>query len=115
MALEGEEQAIRLQPRSLRSSERRKITVGRGAANGGKAGPKLIHAVYMNNESARNQVRNNRFDTVSGDVVRVSNGSNDNQIRGNTTHNAGNKALVSAWHNEGDPNAMQLPSTGGAP
>lgn len=83
-----------------------------GAANGGKAGPKLIHAVYMNNQSARNQVRNNRFDTVSGDVVRVSNGSNDNQIRGNTTHNAGNKALVSAWHNEGDPNAMQLPSTG---
>lgn len=83
-----------------------------GAANHGKAGPRLIHAVYLNNQSSGNQIRNNRFKDVSGDPVRVSNGSNDNVVRGNRTDNAGSKALVSAWHNVADPNAPQQASTG---
>ncbi len=83
-----------------------------GAFNEGRDGPKLIHAIYMNNQSSRNTIRNNRFDTVSGDAIRVSNGSNDNVIRGNQSHNAGDKALVSEWHNVGDPNAPQAMSTG---
>lgn len=83
-----------------------------GAYNNGRDGPKLIHAVYMNNQSSRNTIRNNRFDTVSGDAIRVSNGSNDNVIRGNESTNAGDKALVSEWHSVGDANAPQLMSTG---
>ena len=83
-----------------------------GAANGGKAGPQLLHAIYLNNHSAGNTIRNNRFDTVSGDVVRVSNGSHANQITGNRSDNAGKQAFVSDWFNNRDPKNPQEASQG---
>lgn len=84
----------------------------RGAANGGKAGPQLLHAVYLNNHSSGNTIRDNQFDTISGDVVRVSNGSHDNQIIGNRSENAGKQAFVSDWFNNRDPKNPQTASNG---
>lgn len=83
-----------------------------GAANRGKAGPQLLHAIYLNNHSAGNTIRNNRFDTVSGDVVRISNGSDDNHIVGNRSDNAGKQAFVSDWFNNRDPSNPQVASRG---
>ena len=84
----------------------------RGAANDGKAGPQLMHGIYLNNQSGGNTIRNNRFDTISGDVVRVSNGSHGNQIVGNRSDNAGKQAFVSDWFNNRDPNNPQVASQG---
>lgn len=84
----------------------------RGAANGGKAGPQLMHAVYLNNHSGGNTIRDNQFDSISGDVVRVSNGSDGNRIVGNSSENAGKQAFVSDWFNNRDPNNPQTASRG---
>lgn len=81
-----------------------------GAANGGKAGPQLMHAVYLNNQSTGNTIRNNVFDTISGDAVRVSNASHGNQVLDNRSRNAGRNALVSDWYNNSDPMNPQAPS-----
>ncbi len=83
-----------------------------GAANGGKAGPQLIHAVYLNNQSGGNTIRDNRFDTVSGDTIRVSNGSHNNQVLNNRSENAGKQAFVSDWFNNQDPKNPQTASHG---
>lgn len=83
-----------------------------GRVSGSNNGPGLIHAVYINNASSGNVIRNNRFTNVSGDAIRVSNGSNKNRIVGNESKNAGKKALVNHWYNVGDPEHPQLPSKG---
>ena len=83
-----------------------------GAANDGKAGPRLIHAIYLNNASAGNTVRGNHFEDVSGDPVRISNASHNNRVINNTSDNAGAKALVSDWYNTSNPNNPQERSDG---
>lgn len=83
-----------------------------GAANGGKAGPQLLHAVYLNNHSGGNTIANNRFDTVSGDPIRISNGSDGNKILRNRSENAGKQAFVSDWFNNTDPKNPQTASHG---
>lgn len=62
-------------------------------------GNHLFHAMYLRDQSSNNVVRNNRFDDVGGDTVRVSNASNHNVIAGNTAQNAGVHGLVSNWFN----------------
>ncbi len=83
-----------------------------GAANGGKAGPQLMHAVYLNNQSSGNTIRDNRFDAISGDPLRVSNGSDNNQVLNNRSDNAGKQAFVSDWFNNKDPKNPQTASHG---
>jgi hypothetical protein len=83
-----------------------------GEVEGTEYGPRLIHAVYLRDNSSGNTVRGNRFEHTSGDPVRVSNGSNDNRVVGNSTKNTGVQALVSHWYSTGDPNNVQAPSTG---
>jgi hypothetical protein len=64
----------------------------------GKDGSHLMHAVYLNNMSQNAKILNNTFDTISGDPIRVSDASNDAQVQGNTSRNAGKKSFLSAWH-----------------
>ncbi len=62
-------------------------------------GNHLFHAVYLRDQSSNNLVRNNQFNDVGGDPVRVSNASNNNVIAGNKAQNAGVHGLVSNWFN----------------
>jgi hypothetical protein len=80
-----------------------------GEVAGTDDGPKLIHAVYLRDGSSGNTVTDNTFNHVSGDPVRVSNASNHNTIKGNTSRDAGNKALVSEFYN---PTAGEADSVG---
>jgi hypothetical protein len=86
--------------------------VVQGAANGGRAGPQLQHAIYLNNQSGGNTIRNNRFETVSGDPIRISNGSHGNRIQGNRSEDAGKQAFVSDWFNNSDAKNPQTASQG---
>ncbi len=62
-------------------------------------GNHLFHAVYMRDASSGNTVANNSFQDVGGDVVRVSNNSNQNSVLRNTSQNAGTHGLVSNFYN----------------
>ena len=73
--------------------------VWNAVTNDWASGPDLIHAVYMRDSSTGNTVRGNDFVNVSGDPVRVSNGSHGNTVAGNTSENAGQNAMVADWHN----------------
>ncbi len=44
-------------------------------------------------------MRGNTFDDVGGDVIRMSNASNNNLIEGHTSRNSGQYGLVSNWFN----------------
>ncbi len=70
-----------------------------GAVAGTQWGERLIHAVYARDNSSHNTIANNTFSDISGDAVRVSNGSNNNTIRGNTAKNAGVQTLLSEFYN----------------
>ncbi len=59
----------------------------------------LFHGIYARDGSSGNHMRGNTFDNVGGDVMRVSNASNNNVIEGNTTRNSGTHGLVSNWFN----------------
>lgn len=59
----------------------------------------LFHAIYARDGSSGNTIRNNQFDHVGGDAVRVSNASNRNVIEGNTARDSGEHGLVSNWFN----------------
>lgn len=61
------------------------------------AGGSMIHAVYLAHHSRENVVRDNHFERISGDPLRVRNDSNDNRFYHNTFREAGNRALLSDW------------------
>lgn len=80
-----------------------------GDVKGTSTGPRLIHGVYLRDHSSNNTVSGNRFKDISGDSVRVSNASNDNQITDNRSRNAGLRTLVSEFWN---PTAGEADSHG---
>lgn len=82
-----------------------------GEVRGTPTGERLIHAVYARDRSCNNEIRGNTFKDVSGDPVRFSNASNDNQVSGNTSRNAGLSTLVSEFYNSG-PHRLEQDSTG---
>lgn len=82
-----------------------------GEVRGTPTGERLIHAVYARDRSCNNDIRDNTFQDVSGDPVRFSNASNDNQVSGNTARNAGLSTLVSEFYNSG-PQRLEQDSTG---
>ncbi|GAA3435155.1 right-handed parallel beta-helix repeat-containing protein [Kutzneria kofuensis] len=57
----------------------------------------LLHGVYLAHGSSRNVVSGNQFAYVSGDPVRVRNGSDDNDVYGNTLTRSGQRGLLSDW------------------
>lgn len=80
-----------------------------GDVRGTSTGPRLIHAIYLRDQSSGNTVTGNSFDTVSGDPIRICNASNDNIFRKNTSTNAGIRVLVSEFYN---PTENEADSTG---
>lgn len=70
-----------------------------GKVRGTKTGERLMHGVYIRDHSGSNLVDNNSFDTISGDSIRLSNGSHDNSISNNRSNNAGIRTLVSEFYN----------------
>lgn len=63
--------------------------------------PGCIHGVYAATDSDGNQITDNRFSDVTGDVVRLRDGTDDNLIEANSFTTSGsaaaNRALVSFW------------------
>jgi hypothetical protein len=57
----------------------------------------LMHAVYLAHGSSDNEIRANRFVGISGDPIRVRDGSNRNQVTDNTFEKAGSVAFISDW------------------
>lgn len=57
----------------------------------------LMHAVYLAHGSSDNEIRANRFVGISGDPIRVRDGSNHNQVTDNTFETAGSAAFISDW------------------
>ena len=57
----------------------------------------LMHSVYLAHGSRWNDIHNNRFQTVSGDPIRVRDYSNFNDFRGNVFTDAGSSAFISDW------------------
>lgn len=57
----------------------------------------LIHGVYLAHGSKRNRVTANRFDFISGSLVRTRNDSNGNHIYANTFEGAGPVSHYAEW------------------
>ncbi len=57
----------------------------------------LMHAIYLAHGSSYNEIRSNRFVDVSGDPVRVRDGSNHNQVEDNVFEKTGSAAFISDW------------------
>ena len=68
-----------------------------------------IHAIYMSGETHGTQVIDSRFFNISGDPIRVRDGSNWNRVEGGSFTRTGKYAILSAWHN---PGAGESPSAG---
>lgn len=61
-----------------------------------------MHGVYLALHSSHNTVRDNEFDTISGDAVRSSNRSDDNLVDDNTFTRTGIDAMFSDWRFDRD-------------
>lgn len=63
--------------------------------------PGCVHGVYAATGSSRNLLQGNTFSRVTGDPVRLRNGTDDNRVEGNTFTTSGlpgtNRALVTFW------------------
>ena len=68
-----------------------------------------IHAIYMSDATHDTRVIDSRFSNVSGDPIRVRDGSNWNRVEGGSFSRTGKYAILSAWHN---PGAGESPSAG---
>jgi hypothetical protein len=66
----------------------------------GQMSNSLIHAVYLWNGSSHNEVDNNQFINVDGDVIRARDGSNYNLITNNSFAKAGQMSVYSEWHRD---------------
>lgn len=82
----------------LRSSSRALIRDNRfsNLENHDKEAAK-VHGVYLAEKSSLNLVSGNRFTTISGDPVRVRDGSNNNTVQANNFSDTGYQAIVSDW------------------
>ncbi|MEV0645486.1 right-handed parallel beta-helix repeat-containing protein [Phytomonospora sp. NPDC050363] len=63
--------------------------------------PGCVHGVYAANESSRNLLQGNTFSKVTGDPVRLRNGTDDNIVEANTFTTSGlpgtDRALITFW------------------
>lgn len=76
--------------------------------NLGSEGPQ-IHGIYATAGSSGLEVRWTEFSTISGDPVRLRDGSDNAVIAASTFSYAGSKSIVSDWYNK---SAGERPSTG---
>ncbi|WP_405680981.1 right-handed parallel beta-helix repeat-containing protein [Streptomyces sp. NBC_00868] len=67
-----------------------------------------MHGVYLVQTSG-SQITDNRFTSISGDPVRIRDGSSDNTVSGNTFRKSGTYALFSEWR---DPSMGESCGTG---
>lgn len=81
----------------------------RNIENAGRG--ELLHAVYMAHYSSGNTVAYNYMAYVSGDPIRLRDGSNSNILAGNTFGRTGVTAHASAWLCTGDACTKQTPET----
>lgn len=58
-----------------------------------------MHGVYLAHNSSNNTITNNRFQTISGDPIRIRNYSNYNTFTENDILESGKYAYYSAWRN----------------
>ena len=75
----------------------------------------LMHAVYLAHGSSNNDISANRFVDISGDPIRVRDGSNANQVIDNVFERAGTVAFISDWWCDMDANPNCTKPTGECP
>lgn len=63
----------------------------------------LMHGVYLRDHSSYDTVANNDFDTISGAPVKLTNASNYDKIRGNTSKNAGKDTFALEHYSTSNP------------
>lgn len=56
-----------------------------------------MHGVYLAHGSSENVIRSNKFKRISGDPIRVRDGSNSNQVIGNAFEETGSHGYISDW------------------
>lgn len=66
-----------------------------------------IHAVYMSDSTRGSRIIDGWFSHISGDPIRVRDGSHRNSVEGGTFAKSGVYAVLSTWH---DPTSRELPS-----
>lgn len=75
----------------------------------------LMHALYLAHGSSQNDIRANRFVGISGDPVRLRDGSNHNQVVDNVLETAGSVAFISDWWCDKDANPNCTKPSGECP
>jgi Right handed beta helix region len=75
----------------------------------------LMHAVYLAHGSSENEIRSNRFVGVSGDPIRVRDGSNRNEVTDNVFEDTGSVAFISDWWCDMDANPACTKPSGECP
>ena len=75
----------------------------------------LMHAIYLAHGSRGNQVRANRFVGISGDPIRVRDGSSSNEVIDNTFEEAGSSAFISDWWCDKSVNSACTKASGECP
>lgn len=75
----------------------------------------LMHAVYLAHGSSENDIRSNRFVGISGDPIRVRDGSNHNEVVDNVFEAAGSSAFISDWWCDKDANPACTKPSGECP
>ncbi|MFI7545175.1 right-handed parallel beta-helix repeat-containing protein [Actinoplanes sp. NPDC049599] len=87
---------------SLRNSRQNDIAnnhfVDLRNAEGGQHEPWAIHGVYLSHDSDNNQIHHNNFSSISGDAIRVRNGSDSNGVERNTFTSTGNYGYLGDWY-----------------
>jgi hypothetical protein len=67
-------------------------------AEGGAHEPWAIHGIYLSHNADENTISRNRFETISGDPVRVRNGSDSNLVSANVFTGTGNYGYLGDWY-----------------
>lgn len=65
-----------------------------GATNPTVLWKRLIHGIYLRDQSSFNTIHKNDFDDISGAPVKFTNAANNNKVRKNKAHNVGVDAFV---------------------
>lgn len=65
-----------------------------GRANTKVNWERLVHGIYLRDNSSNNNIRKNDFENISGAPVKFTNMAHNNKVRGNTSDNTGSNAFV---------------------
>ena len=65
-----------------------------GPANTKVEWERLVHGIYLRDNSSNNKIRKNDFENISGAPVKFTNMAHDNKVRKNTSDNTGVNAFV---------------------